>query len=96
MDTTSEPSKAVEEFIKRAERLASGAEHDIPSWLRRDDPESRLPVLSALRQHHQRDGLLADRHHAAVAVGEDFDDCAGDARTDDAGLVIARAVNVLG
>jgi hypothetical protein len=48
MDTTPEPSKAVEEFVKRAERLASDAEHRVPSWLRPGDPESRLPVLTAL------------------------------------------------
>ena len=38
----------VEEFVKRAERLRSDAEHHIPSWLRPGDPESRLPVLTAL------------------------------------------------
>jgi hypothetical protein len=48
MDTPPEPSKAVEEFVKRAERLASGAERHMPSWLRPGDPESRLPVLLAL------------------------------------------------
>ena len=48
MDTTPEPSGPVEEFARRAERLASGAEHHIPSWLRPGDPESRLPVLFAL------------------------------------------------
>jgi hypothetical protein len=48
MDTTPEPSSPVEEFVKRAERLASGAERHIPSWLRPGDPESRLPVLIAL------------------------------------------------
>ena len=48
MDTTPEPSSPLEEFVKRAERLASGAEHHIPSWLRPGDPESRLPVLFAL------------------------------------------------
>ena len=48
MDTTPEPSKAVEEFVERAERLASGAERHLPSWLRPGDPESRLPVLGAL------------------------------------------------
>jgi len=48
MDTTPEPSKAVEEFVKRAERLATGAERHMPSWLRPGDPESRLPVLLAL------------------------------------------------
>ena len=48
MDTTPEPPSPLEEFVKRAERLASGAEHHIPSWLRPGDPESRLPVLFAL------------------------------------------------
>src|SRR6201990_984686 len=48
MDSPPEPSKSVEEFVKRAERLASGAEHHIPSWLRPGDPESRLPVLLAI------------------------------------------------
>jgi hypothetical protein len=48
MDTTPEPSSPLEEFVKRAELLASGAEHHIPSWLRPGDPESRLPVLFAL------------------------------------------------
>lgn len=48
MDTTPEPSSPVDEFVKRAERLASGAERHIPSWLRPGDPESRLPVLIAL------------------------------------------------
>src|SRR6201991_1955409 len=48
MDTTPEPSSPLEEFVKRAERMASGAEHHIPSWLRPGDPESRLPVLFAL------------------------------------------------
>jgi hypothetical protein len=48
MDTTPEPSSPVEEFIKRAERLASDAERHVPSWLRPGDPESRLPVLAAL------------------------------------------------
>jgi len=48
MNTTPETPKSVEEFVRRAERLASGAEHHIPSWLRPGDPESRLPVLTAL------------------------------------------------
>jgi len=48
MDTTPEPGSPLEEFAKRAERLASGAERHIPSWLRPGDPESRLPVLFAL------------------------------------------------
>jgi uncharacterized membrane protein len=47
MDNQPEPSP-VEEFVKRAERIASDAEHHIPSWLRPVDPESRLPVLFAL------------------------------------------------
>ena len=49
MDTTPEPPKPVEEFARRAERLALGpAEHRIPSWLRPGDPENRMPVLTAL------------------------------------------------
>jgi hypothetical protein len=48
MNTTPEPKSPVDEFMKRAERLASGAERHIPSWLRPGDPESRLPVLGAL------------------------------------------------
>lgn len=48
METTPEPSSPVEEFVKRAERIASGAEHHIPSWLRPGSPENRLPVLGAL------------------------------------------------
>jgi hypothetical protein len=48
MDSTPEPSSAVDEFVKRAERLTSGAERHVPSWLRPGDPESRLPVLAAL------------------------------------------------
>lgn len=48
MDTTPEPKSPVDDFMKRAERLASGAELHIPSWLRPGDPESRLPVLGAL------------------------------------------------
>jgi hypothetical protein len=48
MDTAPEPSSPVEEFVKRAERLASGAERHVPSWLRPGNPESRLPVLTAL------------------------------------------------
>jgi uncharacterized membrane protein len=48
MDTTPEPPKPVDEFVRRAEALASGAEHRIPSWLRPGDPESRIPVLMAL------------------------------------------------
>ena len=48
MNTTPEPSKAVDEFVKRAERIASHTERHVPSWLRPGDPESRLPVLAAL------------------------------------------------
>jgi hypothetical protein len=48
MDITPEPSQPVEEFVRRAEQLASGAERHVPSWLRPGDPESRLPVLAAL------------------------------------------------
>ena len=49
MDNTNEPpSKATEGFVHRAERLASNAEHHVPSWLRPGNPESRLPVLLAL------------------------------------------------
>jgi hypothetical protein len=48
MDTAPEPPSPVEEFVKRAERLASDAEHRIPSWLRPGNPENRLPVLIAL------------------------------------------------
>jgi hypothetical protein len=43
-----EPPKPVEAFVRRAERIASDAEHHVPSWLRPGDPESRLPVLAAL------------------------------------------------
>ncbi len=48
MDTTPEPGNPVEEFVRRAERLASDAEYRIPSWLRPGDPENRMPVLVAL------------------------------------------------
>ncbi|BBX02760.1 hypothetical protein [Mycolicibacterium moriokaense] len=48
MDTTPEPENPVEDFVRRAERLASDAEEHVPSWLRSGDPESRIPVLIAL------------------------------------------------
>jgi uncharacterized membrane protein len=48
MDTTPEPPHPVEEFVRRAEHLASGAEYRMPSWLRPGDPENRMPVLLAL------------------------------------------------
>jgi hypothetical protein len=43
-----EPATPVEEFMRRAERLASDAEHHVPSWLKPGNPESRLPVLAAI------------------------------------------------
>jgi hypothetical protein len=48
MEHPREPESAVEEFVRRAERMASGAEQRIPSWLRPGSPENRLPVLAAL------------------------------------------------
>ncbi|WP_263997719.1 hypothetical protein [Mycobacterium yunnanensis] len=38
----------VQDFVRRAERLAGGAEHAVPSWLRPGDPENRWPVLIAI------------------------------------------------
>src|SRR4051812_47135541 len=43
-----EPPSEVEAFVQRAERLASDAEHRVPSWLRPGDPENRWPVLIAI------------------------------------------------
>ncbi|BBY91615.1 hypothetical protein MGALJ_12840 [Mycobacterium gallinarum] len=48
MDTTPEPPKPVEEFMRRAEAMASDAELRVPSWMRPGDPENRMPVLTAL------------------------------------------------
>ncbi len=48
MDSTPEPAKPVEDFMRRAELMASSAELRIPSWLRPGDPENRMPVLMAL------------------------------------------------
>lgn len=48
MDTTPEPENPVEDFVRRAERLASDAGDHVPSWLRSGDPENRIPVLIAL------------------------------------------------
>ena len=48
MAETPDHPTPVGEFMKRAERIASDAEHHVPSWLRPGDPESRLPVLTAL------------------------------------------------
>ncbi|ORA38805.1 hypothetical protein BST13_04365 [Mycobacterium aquaticum] len=38
----------MEKFVARAERLAAETGHHVPSWLRPGNPESRLPVLTAL------------------------------------------------
>ncbi len=44
-----EPPPEVAAFVSRAERLASGAEHRVPSWLRPGGPpENRWPVLIAI------------------------------------------------
>jgi hypothetical protein len=48
MADTSEPASPVEAFVKRAEHIASDAEHRVPSWLRPGDPENRWPVLIAI------------------------------------------------
>jgi hypothetical protein len=48
MDTTPEPPNPVEEFVRRAERLAADTERHVPSWLRTGNPESVFPVLVAL------------------------------------------------
>jgi uncharacterized membrane protein len=48
VDTTPEPENPVEDFVRRAERLASDAGERVPSWLRSGDPENRIPVLIAL------------------------------------------------
>lgn len=42
------PETPVEAFVRRAERIASGAERRVPSWLRPEQPENRLPVLFAI------------------------------------------------
>jgi hypothetical protein len=55
----------VDEFVRRAERLASGAEHHVPSWLRPGDPESRLPALVALVVAIVLQ-LLISRHYTLV------------------------------
>ena len=43
-----EPHTPVEQFMRRAEHLASDADRIAPSWLRPGTPESRLPVLLAI------------------------------------------------
>jgi hypothetical protein len=48
MTVTPEPVPPVEAFVRRAQQIASGAEHHVPSWLRPGDPESRWPVLIAI------------------------------------------------
>jgi len=48
MGDTGEPHPAVDEFMRRAARIAGDAEHRVPSWLRPGDPESRWPVLLAI------------------------------------------------
>ena len=48
MDSTPEPPKPVEEFIRRAERAGLERRIRMPSWLRPGDPENRMPVLIAL------------------------------------------------
>lgn len=48
MADTPEPVPPVDAFVRRAERIASDAEHHVPSWLRPGDPENRWPVLIAI------------------------------------------------
>lgn len=48
MADTPEPRTPVDDFVRRAARIAGDAEHHVPSWLRPGDPESRLPVLIAI------------------------------------------------
>jgi hypothetical protein len=48
MDDTPKPHPAVDEWVKRAEKLAQEAQHHVPTWLRPGSPESRWPVLIAL------------------------------------------------
>jgi hypothetical protein len=55
----------VEQFVRRAERLAAGAEHHVPSWLRPGDPESRLPALTAIVVAIVLQ-LLISRHYTLV------------------------------
>ena len=43
-----EPHTPVQQFVRRAEIIASDAEHHVPSWLKPNSPESRLPVLLAI------------------------------------------------
>ncbi|MDX1891037.1 hypothetical protein [Mycolicibacterium sp. 050158] len=48
MSESPEPPKEVAAFVQRAEHLASGAGHRVPSWLKPGDPENRWPVLIAI------------------------------------------------
>jgi hypothetical protein len=48
MAQPSEPPKEVEAFVHRAQRLASDAQHHVPSWLKPGDPENRWPVVVAI------------------------------------------------
>lgn len=48
MAETPEPANPAEAFLLRAERIASGAEQRVPSWLRPSDPENRWPVVVAI------------------------------------------------
>jgi hypothetical protein len=48
MSDTPHPGTPIEAFVKRAEQIASDAEHHVPSWLRPGQPENRLPVLFAI------------------------------------------------
>jgi hypothetical protein len=48
MNDAPDPGTPLEAFVKRAEHMASDAEHHVPSWLRPGEPESRLPVVFAI------------------------------------------------
>ena len=70
--------RAGEPALSRLPVPANGSRH-------RETREARLAAdvrRLSLREPHQRDGLLADRHHAAVALGEGDDDGPGDGRAE--------------
>jgi hypothetical protein len=48
MTENPEPHPPVDQFVRRAEHVASDAEHLVPSWLKPGAPESRVPVLIAI------------------------------------------------
>jgi hypothetical protein len=48
MSESAKPEPPLEAFLKRAEHIASDAEHHVPSWLRPGRPENRLPALLAI------------------------------------------------